>query len=90
MRNETSRDVTCDCTYEAVEQFRWHIGHDLATWTTHETAQRQEVSSCTHWFNGPSVLLAHSSISASKDAHHEGLDLCPPIAQECKAVFAGP
>ena len=26
------------------------FGHDLATWTTHEAAQRQEVSSCTHWF----------------------------------------
>ena len=29
------------------------VGHNLATWTTHEMAQRQEVSSCTQGFNGP-------------------------------------
>ena len=51
------------------------FGHNLATWTTHETAQRQEVASCTHWFIRQLVSLAHSSISASKDAHPEGLDL---------------
>ena len=49
------------------------FGHDLATWTTHETAQRQEVSSYTHWIIGQSVLLAHSSISARKDGHYGGL-----------------
>ena len=51
------------------------FGHNLATWTTHETAQRQEVSSCTQGFNGPSVFLAHSSISARKDGHYEWLYL---------------
>ena len=36
------------------------FGHDLATWTTHETAQRQEVSPCTD-----SLLLGCSHLVGS-------------------------
>ena len=36
------------------------FGHDLATWTTHEMAPRQEVSSCTD-----SLLLGCSHLAGS-------------------------